>query len=265
MTLVYKKNRDSEQQFKRSIYVDKGTSKYYIDGKEVDPAHYNEVLEKMGVIVSARNFLVFQGDVESIASKSPKELTAFIEKISGSEEFKEEYERCRVETEKAEENTLFTFNKKKTINAERKQYKEQKEEAERYHKLQKDLAEMRKKHMLFQLYHIQRDITTNGKETENDTTELAQLEAKRETSKKQLEEKNKKAFQSKQVCIKLEKRINKRKAEFDTSRPEAIKLKEEMDHVTKRVSSSRESLKKVQKEYEKQQVCPFTHLSQSIY
>lgn len=57
--------------------------------------------------------------------------------------------------------------------------------------------------MLFQLYHIQRDIVTHGKEMENDNTELAQLEAKKETSKKQLEEKSKKALASKQACVKL--------------------------------------------------------------
>jgi structural maintenance of chromosome 1 len=218
----------------------------------------------MGVIVSARNFLVFQGDIESIASKSPKELTAFIEKISGSDEFKEEYEKCRVEMEKAEEDTLFTFNKKKTINAERKQYKEQKEEAERFHKLEGELAEMKKKHMLFQLYHIQRDITTHRKETENDTTELAQLESKKENSKKQLEEKSKKALKNKLEHDKLEKEIRKKKAEFDKSRPDAIKLKEEMDHVNKRLHSSRDSLKKVQKEYEKQQVYPSFPFSLSV-
>lgn len=49
---------------------------------------YEKRLREIGVLVKARNFLVFQGDVESIASKSPKELTQLFEQISGSDEFK---------------------------------------------------------------------------------------------------------------------------------------------------------------------------------
>ena len=37
---------------------------------------YENALKEIGVLVKARNFLVFQGDVESLASKSQDELTA---------------------------------------------------------------------------------------------------------------------------------------------------------------------------------------------
>lgn len=49
---------------------------------------YERRLRDIGVLVKARNFLVFQGDVESIASKSIKELTQLFEQISGSDEFR---------------------------------------------------------------------------------------------------------------------------------------------------------------------------------
>jgi structural maintenance of chromosome 1 len=70
-----------------------------------------------------------------IASQSPKELTKLIEQISGSFELKSEYDRLKLLQEKASENSAFTFNKKKTVNAEMKQFKEQKEEAQRYEQL----------------------------------------------------------------------------------------------------------------------------------
>lgn len=81
-----------------------------------------------------------QGDVESIASKNPKELTALLEQISGSEEMKKEYERLEVEKARAEEKTAFSFQKKKNMTAEKKQRKEQKEEAERHLQLQQELV-----------------------------------------------------------------------------------------------------------------------------
>ena len=43
---------------------------------------YNAQLEKIGVIVKSKNFLVFQGTVESIAMKNAKERTQMFEEIS---------------------------------------------------------------------------------------------------------------------------------------------------------------------------------------
>lgn len=48
-----------------------------------------------------------------MASKSPKDLTALIEQISGSDELKAEYEAALLEKERAEENTIFSHQKKK--------------------------------------------------------------------------------------------------------------------------------------------------------
>lgn len=44
---------------------------------------YSNQLEKLGINVKAKNFLVFQGAVETIAMKNPKERTALFEEISG--------------------------------------------------------------------------------------------------------------------------------------------------------------------------------------
>lgn len=258
MNLVYKYTTETgaskEQQFKRTILVANGSSRYEIDNSTVDYKDYEEVLMGMSVIVSARNFLVFQGDVESIASKSPKELTAFIEKISGSDQYKDEYDAKRAEMEKAEENTLFTFTKKKTINAERKQYKQQKEEADRYQELQNNLAEMKKKHMLFQLFHIDRDMKKQAEESENDETNMAKLEARQTTIRRELENKKRDREVEHKAAVEFEKKIARKKLAFDNDeRPKAIQVKESIAHVTKRLSSSRDALARVKQEYEKQQ------------
>jgi len=44
---------------------------------------YASQLEAVGINVKAKNFLVFQGAVENIAMKNPKERTALFEEISG--------------------------------------------------------------------------------------------------------------------------------------------------------------------------------------
>ena len=78
--------------------------------------------------------------MESIASKNPKELTALIEQISGSDELKGEYEKCEEEKAGAEEQSALAYQKKRTLVMERKQKKEQKEEAEKHLRLQELLV-----------------------------------------------------------------------------------------------------------------------------
>ena len=48
----------------------------------VTPDVYNDELAKIGVLVKSKNFLVFQGTVESIAMKNAKERTVMFEEIS---------------------------------------------------------------------------------------------------------------------------------------------------------------------------------------
>jgi len=43
---------------------------------------YSAALEKIGVLMKSKNFLVFQGQVESIAMKNAKERTSMFEEMS---------------------------------------------------------------------------------------------------------------------------------------------------------------------------------------
>lgn len=70
----------------------------------------------------------FQGAVESIAMKNPKERTALFEEISRSGELAQEYDKRKKEMVKAEEDTQFNYHRKKNIAAERKEAKQEKEE-----------------------------------------------------------------------------------------------------------------------------------------
>jgi len=113
-----------------------GASEYRINNKVMSAATYNERLHSFNILVKAKNFLVFQGDVEAVASQGAKELSKLIDQISGSLEYKDEYERAKAAQDRAVENSTFTFNKRKGINAELKTFREQKSEAERFEKLQ---------------------------------------------------------------------------------------------------------------------------------
>ncbi len=146
------------------FYVSGSSSEYRINNKVVGLSDYSEELEKLGILIKARNFLVFQvymhmtsccfqyyrkykitwwdiwsqcnrfcnfvvqGAVESIAMKNPKERTTLFEEISRSGELAQEYDRRKKEMVKAEEDTQFNYHRKKNIAAERKEAKQEKEE-----------------------------------------------------------------------------------------------------------------------------------------
>lgn len=78
--------------------------------------------------------------MESIASKNPKELTGLLEQISGSDDLKKDYEDLEEQKARAEEKSALVYQKKRTIVMERKQKKEQKEEAEKHLRLQEQLV-----------------------------------------------------------------------------------------------------------------------------
>ena len=88
----------------------------------------------------ARLWIRLQGDIESYAAMSPKDLTDRFEHISGSEQHRKQYHELEQQKLKAEEQTSFLFSKRKTVTQEKKQKKEQKDEAEKHVRMQQELV-----------------------------------------------------------------------------------------------------------------------------
>ena len=78
--LFYKKPERQVIAFSRTVML-AGSSKYSVNGKKTNLEEYNKELAKIGILDKARNFFVLQNEVESIASKSAKELTAKFEEV----------------------------------------------------------------------------------------------------------------------------------------------------------------------------------------
>merc|ERR1719210_2550227 len=172
--------------FTRSIIG--SSAEHRINSDVVSATAYLKELEQLGINVNAKNFLVFQGAVENIAMKNPKERTALFEEISGSGALKKEYDSLKEEMMQAEENTQFTYQKKKNISLERKEAKLEKEEAEKYKKLQDNLADRQIELQLFKLYHNERQIKENTDEKEAREKDIARINKKREKAEEKLKD-----------------------------------------------------------------------------
>lgn len=149
--------------------------------KEVSAQEYSAQLARLGINARAKNFLVFQGTVENIAMKYPREFTALFEEISGSIAVKEEYDRLRGETLRAEEDTVFLVQKKKNVAAERKEARLEKVEADQYQHLRDDLAHHQVLLYLFRLYRCEQDIKDATEAVTKKQLELTGIESRKES------------------------------------------------------------------------------------
>ncbi|XP_042407502.1 structural maintenance of chromosomes protein 1-like [Zingiber officinale] len=248
--LVYLMANGAELQFTRAI-TSAGSSEYRIDGRAVGWDEYNAKLKSIGILVKARNFLVFQGDVESIASKNPKELTALLEQISGSDELKKDYEDLEEQKAQAEEKSALVYQEKRTIVMERKQKKAQKEEAEKHMLLQEELKSLKIEHFLWQLFNIENEMEKISDELDKEKKKLEEvLSLQKECDSEADMKKKEQAGYLKELSIR-EKKIAKLKLELDKKQPELLKLKEEKSRINSKIKSILKELEKKKKDQRK--------------
>ncbi|XP_024149862.1 structural maintenance of chromosomes protein 1A [Oryzias melastigma] len=249
VSMVYQEDNGEERTFTRVIIG--SSSEYRINSKVVGLPDYSEELEKLGILIKARNFLVFQGAVESIAMKNPKERTALFEEISRSGELAQEYDRRKKEMVKAEEDTQFNYHRKKNIAAERKEAKQEKEEAERYQRLKDEVARASVQLQLFKLYHNETEIEKLNKELGQRNKEIEKDRKKMDHVEEELKDKKKELGRMMREQQTIEKEIKEKDSELNQKRPQYIKAKENTAHKIKKLEAARKSLQNAQKMYKK--------------
>uniref|UniRef100_A0A8C6LAD1 Structural maintenance of chromosomes protein n=1 Tax=Nothobranchius furzeri TaxID=105023 RepID=A0A8C6LAD1_NOTFU len=249
VSMVYKEDTGEERKFTRVIIG--ASSEYRINSKVVGLPEYSEELEKLGILIKARNFLVFQGAVESIAMKNPKERTTLFEEISRSGELAQEYDRRKKEMVKAEEDTQFNYHRKKNIAAERKEAKQEKEEAERYQRLKDEVARASVQLQLFKLYHNETEIEKLNKELGQRNKEIDKDRKKMDHVEEELKDKKKELGRLMREQQTIEKEIKEKDSELNQKRPQYIKAKENTSHKIKKLEAARKSLQNAQKMYKK--------------
>lgn len=248
---VYEDDAGEEQQWRRSI-TSQGVSEYRINNQVVSAQQYNEALEAENILIKARNFLVFQGDVEAIASQSPRDLTRLIEQISGSLEHKAEYERLKVETEEAAEHQTTQLNRRRGINSEIKQYQEQKREAENYARKAEERDQAIITHILWKLFHFQRMIDTSSEEILKYQEELKEYRRGVEKYEKNVENAKKDHAKVGRDVAKAEKNISNKEKQIEEASTSLVPVDEKVDITVKKVERFASRIAEIGKEREAQ-------------
>eukprot|EP00435_Cladocopium_sp_Y103_P026616 s2909_g6.t1 len=164
-------------------------ARFQIDGEPVSQEVYLSSLEEINILSKARNFLVFQGDVEAAAQRQGKELTNFLEQVSGSIAFRAEYEKLAVDKAQREDvaRDLYTrtdFGKRNAL-SEKKRMSQQKEEAERYRDMDTERKQLQAEFVLFRVCCAEtKEIAANiqNLRAEVDTAQVQRKEAEQQVA-----------------------------------------------------------------------------------
>ncbi|KAF7594488.1 Structural maintenance of chromosomes protein 1 [Aspergillus hancockii] len=248
---VYEDDAGEEQQWRRSI-TSQGVSEYRINNRTVTAMQYNEALEAENILIKARNFLVFQGDVEAIAAQSPKDLTRLIEQISGSLEYKAEYERLKAEAEEAADQQTVQLNRRRAINSEIKQYQEQKREAENYARKAEERDQAIITHILWKLFHFQRMIDDSSAEILKYQDELKEYRRGVEKYEKNVEDAKKEHAGVGREVAKAEKNITKKEKDIEEAANALVPIDEKVDITMKKVERFASRIAEIGKERDSQ-------------
>lgn len=244
---VYEDDAGDEQLWKRTI-TNQGVSEYRINDRVVTAQQYNEALEAENILIKARNFLVFQGDVEAIASQSPRDLTKLIEQISGSLEYKTEYEQLREAQESALEHQNFALHRRRGINSEIKQYTDQKNEADNFQKKADEKDRAIVTHILWKLYHFQRTIEESEIEIQRHQEELKEQRRGIEKYDKALEDARKEQTQASRDVSKTEKQLKQKGQDIESRESGLVPITEKIDIFRKKVANYQSRAGEVAKE-----------------
>lgn len=247
---VYEDDAGDEQKWKRTI-TNQGASEYRINDRVVTAMQYNEALEQENILIKARNFLVFQGDVEAIASQSPKDLTRLIEQISGSLEYKAEYERLQEESEQAAENQTYNLHRRRGINSEIKQYQEQKKEAEAFQSKAEERDNAIVTHILWKLYHFQRVMEESSASIQEHQENLKEYRRGVEKYDKTLEEARLAQVKVNKSVFKVERDIKRKEKEIDDKENSLVPIEQKVDDTTDGLRKLRKRVDDVAKERDK--------------
>lgn len=249
VTIVYEDDNGEAIRFKRNINGN-GTSTYYINDHSVSFSRYSSTLERQNILIKARNFLVFQGDVETIASQSSLDLTRMIEEISGSINLKAEYDSLKDLQEKATQNSTYCFTKKRGINAEIKQFKEQKEEVEKFNELSQKQQDLIVEHLLWKMFHIGDKISNIKKNIVKENKSLNEFKSNTPKIEKIHKDAMRDHVAASTNVLKLEKNLLSHVNKLDARKPELAKITERINHNGKKLSVAENNYNKELKAFE---------------
>ncbi|OWZ56956.1 cohesin complex subunit psm1 [Cryptococcus neoformans 125.91] len=248
---VYMDDAGKEWTFRRSVSMS-GSSSYFLDGRSVAWKDYNTQLAKFNILVKAKNFLVFQGDVEGVASQDSKALARLIDRISGSLDLAPSYEAAKAAQEKATEASSTNYAKKRSMLTEAKHFREQQEEIKQWERLNDSKDALTQRLILWRLYHLANKISQSTQKVEEANNRLAEFRAACSEADSNLSDVKREQAKAHLNVKKREANLKKAEKAFEDKKPELVAIDTQIAHSEKRASGAAAQEEKVKKDEKRQ-------------
>ncbi|KAJ2558958.1 Structural maintenance of chromosomes protein 1 [Coemansia sp. RSA 1933] len=249
---VYEDEDGRTVAFQRSI-TPGGDSEYRINNRVVTLQTYNNTLEGQNILVKAKNFLVFQGDVEAVASQSPKDLTRLIEQISGSWDLQQEYTASERQQDAAAEKSTFAYNKKRAVATEAQSILNQKKELDLYESKVQTRTKLTVQHMQHKLFVAEnriRDIKNEMSTLHGET--LTQASTQRSRLDASLQAQQKSQAKAYKAVNRQERQIKLVEQKIESRQPKLAGLGEKVSHLQRKIRQIEENAESARAEVDRQ-------------
>ncbi|KYQ90772.1 structural maintenance of chromosome protein [Tieghemostelium lacteum] len=218
-------------------------SSYTIDSKELSAQEFQKQLLELGINIASKSFFIFQGDVENHANRHPKEITHEIEVVSGSVQYKQQYDQLEKQKKDAEDAVFSVYSKRKTITHERDLFKEQWSEVKVYQQMQNKIETIRGNQDLAKLFFTRKLVDRESSSINKMHNSIEETRLNLEPlEKKQTELSIQQATLHKEVIAtedQIEQLTKKTKRKGDS-----IRIAEDIKYITERIDQAKNLLKK---------------------
>lgn len=249
---IYQKDNGDVLKLKREIDTD-SSSQYHINGKLVAASQYAAVLKQEHILIKAKNFLVFQGDVERLVSKSTHTLTDLVETISGSIEFKKEYDDLTNEKEKAHEETVLSSTKRRALRDELNQYKRQCREVDEFDTKTQQLKDLVTARYMTELYFNEKSIKNAESELKSKQHHSKLIGKKIKLKEKELHDFIQTGSGRHSNYKEMEYKIESNQTTLEENKLKLIPIKAEASQIDKRLKEYKARISNLSTESELQQ------------
>ncbi|CAL8092994.1 unnamed protein product [Orchesella dallaii] len=236
-------NEEEVPDLKFSRVIRSASCDYIINDEAVSQQVYLEELAKMGINAKAKNFLVFQGAVETVTMKTAKERTALLEEICGSNALKEEYEKTKAEMSDMEIKLQGVHMKKKGVIAEKREVEMELNEAKRFGELMNDVANKEIQISLFKLLYLEQEIETADNELLLKSRDVERLEIAKQKTDDKYKEKKRERSELNRVLSAKEMILHNTEQEKNKKQPKLIEARQKRLHLEQKLAKAEKSLK----------------------
>ncbi|CAI5438701.1 unnamed protein product [Caenorhabditis angaria] len=200
--------------------VNNGSSEFKIDGRQVTVQQYNQEMEGINIFIKAKNFF----------------------ELSRSHDFQQEYDRLKIEMNKAEDDTQQNMNKRRGIAQEKREAKMEKDEAEKYQIMKDNVATKQKILYLHQMFHCERLIKEAKEELTEQKKAISHLEKNKAEEDAKVSSVQQDYKKSQKEYHKIERKIAEKEKDLMTQRPLAVQAKVEVQHHQKKLETAKKML-----------------------